>query len=312
VEVDLGVLLSHEAKAGPGWFPSRGILRFRLHIPLEEQKELHELLTYLPNGPEHFVVMVYFRYFEPVVFILPQGVTSYTSLVSAVVVVREYLRREFSKRELSTELHVIGPTPFHADLCVKPAAVDEKFELVRAPGTGYDRFTFLYSTESFSSPEMAAVTLFASVSDEVSLYYSALARQEDSLRERREILALVQNLIDIYQAKGFRARVRRAFTSSTKIRRVALKAVNAEYQAQDDEQALRGEMDELYSARAVFYFKDYLESEVASRHATDLLAAKEIVSLFDQARQRQIEVTSLFLSAVAGGLAGALVSLLIR
>ncbi len=311
VEVDLGVLLDAEAQAPAGWYPTRGMLRFHLYIPLEEQKELHELLRHVPLNAEYFVVMVHFRYFEPVAFILPQGAPSNDG-TSAAVVVREYLHREFSRQELPAVLHVIGPTPFHADLCVRPAAIDKDFELVRTPGRGYDEFAFLYSRDSFSSVALAAVTLFDNINDELSLFYSMLTRRADRLRERHELLALVQNLIQIYQAKGFTARTRRVFTSSTRIRRVALKAVNAEYQSQDDEQTLHEQMDELYSARAAFYFKDYLESEVASHHTAELLAAKEMVSLLDQARQRQIEVTSLFLSAIAGGLAGTLVSLLIH
>jgi len=71
-------------------------------------------------------------------------------------------------------------------------------------------------------------------------------------------------------------------------------------------------MNELYSEGAVPYFKDFLESEVSADRTNILLAAKEIVSVLDQARQRQIEITSLFFSAIAGGLAGALVSLLVH
>jgi hypothetical protein len=156
------------------------------------------------------------------------------------------------------------------------------------------------------------VTLFDSVSDELSLYYSLVSSRQDRGREGDEISILTQNLINIYQAKGFKARMRRIFTSSMKIRQVALRIVNAEYRAQAEDELSRHQLDELYSMGAVPYFKDFIERETASDNASRILAAKEIVSLLDQARERQIEVTSLFLSAVAGGLAGALVSLLIH
>jgi hypothetical protein len=112
----------------------------------------------------------------------------------------------------------------------------------------------------------------------------------------------VQNLIDIYQAKGFKARLRRMFASSAKIRRVALKAVLTEYQSQGDERTSRNEMDELYSRGVTPHFRDFLESEVASLHESEILAARETISILDQARQKQIEVSSLFFSAIAGGL----------
>jgi len=97
-----------------------------------------------------------------------------------------------------------------------------------------------------------------------------------------------------------------------KIRQVALSIVNAEYRAQTDEQNSRHQLDELYATGTVSYFKDFIESELTSVNTSQILAAKEIVSLLDQARERQIGVTSLFLSAVAGGLTGAVVTLLIH
>src|SRR6266851_4765792 len=39
VQFNLGVLLEQEAKAGPGFYPTRGMLMFRLHVPREEQSE---------------------------------------------------------------------------------------------------------------------------------------------------------------------------------------------------------------------------------------------------------------------------------
>lgn len=312
VEIDLGVVLAQEAAAGGGYYPSRGMLRFRLHVPLDEQKELHGLLQHITGTAEHFVVMVYFRYFEPVTFILPEASESWQDTFLGVIVVREYLQREFSSRKLPADFRVIGPTPFHADACVQVGDIDVDFDLARVPGKADDKFTFLYSAETFSSPAMAAVTLFDSISHELSLYYSLVSSRGDRGREGNEISMFTQDLINVYQAKGFKARMRRIFTSSMKIRQVALRIVNAEYRAQTEERTSRRELDELYSMGIVPYFKDFIEREVTSDNTGQILAAKEIVSLLDQARERQIEVTSLFLSAVAGGLAGALVSLLIH
>jgi len=136
--------------------------------------------------------------------------------------------------------------------------------------------------------------------------------QENRRRQSIEITALTQALIDVYQDKSLRARVLRVVTSSTKIRRVALKAVLAEYQLQDDERMARREIAELYASGIIPYFRDLIEGEVKSDYIGQVAAAKEVVSLLDQARQRQVEMTSLFLSAIAGGLAGTLVSLLIH
>jgi hypothetical protein len=312
VEIDLGIVLAQEATAGEGYYPTRGMLRFRLHVPLVEQKELHGLLQHITGTAEHFIVMVYFRYFEPVMFVLPEASTSWKDTFLSVIIVREYLQREFDRRKLPADIRVIGPTPLHANSCVQAGVIDGDFELVRVPSMADDRFTFLYSAERFSSSAMAAVTLFDSISHELSLYYSLVSSRDDRGQEGNEISVLIQKLINIYQAKGFKARMRRVSTSSMKIRQAALMIVNAEYAAQADDQFARRQLDELYSMGIVPYFKDFIEGEVASGNTGRISAAKEMVSLLDQARERQIEVMSLFLSAVAGGLAGALASLLIH
>lgn len=311
VEIDLGVVLAQEAAAGGGYYPSRGMLRFRLHVPLEEQKKLHGVLQYFEGVAEDLVVLLYFRYFEPVMFVLSDASSGRDAFLS-VIVVREYLEREFSKRNLPAEVRVIGPTPFHADASIQPGDGDTEFELSYAPGRGNDKFTFVYSASKFRTPEMAAVTLFDSISEELSLYYSLVANRGDTGQMTDRIYALTQNLIDVYQAKGLRASIGRIFTSSRKIRRVALMIVNAEFGAQAHEEFARRQLDELYSRGIVLYFKNSIEEEVAPENTSQISAAKEIVSVLDQARQRQIEVSSLFLSAVAGGLAGVLVSLLIH
>lgn len=312
VEINLGVILAQEAAASEGYYPSQGTLRFRLYVPLDEQKELSDFAQDIPGVAEHFIVMMYFGYFEPVAFILPQPATSWRDTFSGVIVVREYLRREFSSRRLPAKLRFVGPTPLHVDPCIQAAYIEGDFDLVRESVRGNEKFTFSYSVETFPSSAMAAVTLFDIISDELSLYYSLVSSSGSRIREGNEISTLTRDLIDVYQAKGFKARMRRIFTSSMKIRRVALKIVNAEYRAQTDEQDARHRIDVLYSMGAVPYFKDLIEREVTSEPAGQILAAKETVSLLDQARERQIGVTSLFLSAVAGGLAGALVSLLIH
>jgi len=115
VEVDLGVVLPQEAAAGAGYYPTRGMLRFRLYFPVDEQKKLAEFIQFIAGAADNFVVMVLFRYLEPVMFVIPDGSASWRDTFSGVVVVRGYLQREFSCRELPVDIRVIGPTPLHVD-----------------------------------------------------------------------------------------------------------------------------------------------------------------------------------------------------
>ena len=311
VKFELGIVLPQEAQAGSGYYPTRGMLMFRLHVPADQKRDF-----FLPDpfqtDVEDFTIFTYFRYYEPVTFVIPQGSTSVRDAVSGVMLLTQYLQRQFAERDYPVDLRVVGPSPFHVDSCVKPGRTNQDFELSRGPSHGYDEFSFIYSKKRYKSSSEAAVHLFASISEELSLFYSLMSRQLDSGAESHQITTLTQALVDIYQDSSFKARVLRVITSSAKMRRVTLKAVLAEYEARNDERAARRQIQELYESDAVPYFKDFLENEVDSNYTSHIAAARDVVSLLDQARQRQVATTSLFLSAIAGGLAGALISLLVH
>ena len=96
------------------------------------------------------------------------------------------------------------------------------------------------------------------------------------------------------------------------MRKLALKVILEEYNTKEGAAEARKEVDEHYSSNKFPCFKTYIEEEMSENYLADYSVAREVVTLLDQARGRQIEVTWLFISALAGGLAGALVSVLMH
>jgi hypothetical protein len=165
VEIDLGVVLPQEAQARAGYYPTRGMLRFSLHVPKDGQREL-QIPGAFQSRWEHFIVFIYFHYFEPVTFVMPYGATSASDAAPAVLVVRRYLQEQFSRQACMVDLRVVGPSPFHVESCIKPGRTSESFSLSRVPSQGYEEFAFLYSRKRFSSSALAAVHLFKGISEE--------------------------------------------------------------------------------------------------------------------------------------------------
>ena len=120
------------------------------------------------------------------------------------------------------------------------------------------------------------------------------------------------NLIGIYEGKGIRAWLRRLFTSSSKTRYLALKALTAEYNAQVGKAEDVRIKDETYSSDVTPYFSSEIENVMSQNFAGVISGARDVASLLTDVRARQVEITSLFMSAVAGGAAGALISLLVH
>jgi hypothetical protein len=96
------------------------------------------------------------------------------------------------------------------------------------------------------------------------------------------------------------------------MRRLALKVILEECNTKEGAGWAGKDVDEHYSSNKFPCFKAYLEEEMSENYLADYSVAREVVTLLDQARGRQIEVTWLFLSALAGGLAAALVSVLMH
>ena len=102
------------------------VVEFTLRIPQRVQQDIVETLhggdySWSGLGTEHFRVRTEYFYYGPVTIVecLDRDEDQqHDKASSAVVVVREYLKRKLSEAEADMQLEVVGPSPFHADFCV--------------------------------------------------------------------------------------------------------------------------------------------------------------------------------------------------
>jgi hypothetical protein len=310
IEVDFTPpFASREDSTTGGVFPARAFLAFSVHIPKRLQTNPWDSREY---NVENFTVMSFYELSRPVTFIISEGDAPGESGSTAMFVVREFLRKELATRPGPAQFNVLGPTPFHADLSLEPADQVERFELSLEPRPGYGRFRFTYSKESFESPRTAAANLFFLIKDELNLYYGLVDRRNSRLNENQEVANMTESIIEQYQAGGLKSRVWRFFTVGSKLRKLAMSSILARYRQQEDVSDCREDITAHYSYNKFPCFKDYVEREVSEDYSSDWSIARELAALLDEARSRQIELTGVIVSALAGGLAGALVSVLIH
>lgn len=299
-----------------GLFPITAHIDFTLHIPTSVQGNLSSSHPQSPCEAEEFRVMIFYDFYGPASFVIPIGSDSVGDSSNSVRIVREFLTEVLAPRDLPARFHFLGPSPFHADVNVRltrlPQDAEDEIELTRVPSRGYDEFQFACYDGIFESMEEAVSALTEDLVDELSFFYHLVNSRNERNHNTIEIGQLTRNLITSYERTGFRAFIKRVFTPSARMRRVTIKAISTEYDTQTEIATARTNANELYATDIKPYFRDYIEAEMTDQYPGIIPGTKELVGLLDAARARQVEVTSLFLSALAGGLAGALVSLLVH
>lgn len=296
-------------------FPISGYVSFKIEIPSPLQRQLVRVISdrHESYSIQAYRVFMLYEYYGPVAFVVADD-PSATILNSAesVIIIREYFKKELSGGRGGAEFGFVGPAPFHGDFSIELHEQDELVLLERTPSRGYDEFVFSCSASDFTSAAEAAEHVFSEISDELTFFYYLKVRRNNRMYAAEEVQALTGNLVRIFEENGVRARARRLFTTNSKMRYLALKALTAEYDAQVNAAADARNKDEIYASDVNPYFSREIEDVITEDFSSVLSGAKDVASLLSEVRARQVEITSLFMSAVAGGVAGALISLLVH
>jgi len=295
-----------------GVVPIHGRVSFKVEIPMEIQATYMGGLAIDLEVEKFWVHTLYERY-GPVTYVVSEATSD--PLVDAsdhVVVVREYLKDQLARDADSIYFNILAPSPFHADLSLTIGHEKKQLSGRRTPTGTFDKFEFTASSELYGDTEDAVPDFLYQLSSELSLYYKLAAAYEKRLRAVMEINRLTERLLAIYETSSVKAWLVRTFTFSSRMRHLALVAIKEQYDNQAEATRSREEIEGIYATGIEPHFKDYLMTEMSKNFTDNVSAAREIASLLDQARGRQIGTIALFFSALAGGLAGALVSLLVR
>jgi hypothetical protein len=292
--------------------PIRGAVSFKIVIPWEVQADFMGPLS-IDLSIETFRVFITYDRHGPVAFVVTEAAAD--PLVSPsdhVLVVHEYLTSRLPEAVGGVTFEILEPSPFHANVTLAIGRQKKQFSFRRTPNPRYEDFAFTAASDLYSDIDEALLGLIYHLTEQLALFYRFVVAYNRRLHASAEINHLTQNLLSLYQSSGVRAWLARIFTSTAKMRYLALRAIAEQYESESEATRSRSEIDGIYSSGTEPCFKDYLVNKMSENFSDNLSAAREISALLDQARGRQIENVSLFLSALVGGLAGALVSLLVH
>lgn len=205
-----------------GFFPAPNYMRlnFKLDLPMRIQNELSPLRSSerpIRTNTERFLVSIRQLYYAPVTFITCVDPTPDHLPSEAVVVVREFLRREFERVD-HVRFEVLGPSPFHSDFYVEQSARQEEpglipFTCQRSHRLDYDRIKYSYNALDFNSVDEAREAIFDDIETYFDFYYHLEQSETTDANRFHDVSALVRELVDLEQRKGLKGHWARLWSS---------------------------------------------------------------------------------------------------
>lgn len=303
--------------------PWSGRLSFTVSISRRIQHELTESGYGTRLRAEKFRVDTFYQYFGPVTFVtcIDSSPEDEHFPSDAVKLVREFLRSELQKKsDKKLSLAVTGPSPFHADFGLSDDSSEAHadavalldFDALRLQLPGYDEVIFTLTDETSLAIESAHDELIYYLADEFSLFYFLTRSKVDRMYQALACMAQAQELINHYQKLGLKARLGRVFKSGADARDLLLGVISAEASATAQVQGNRTDVQDLEGRGFPLLFDKESRDAAEASFPAELKAAREIATSLEGSRRKSFEVAMMSTATLLGGVAGAIVSIIVR
>ncbi|MGH9870224.1 MAG: hypothetical protein ACREAA_18935 [Candidatus Polarisedimenticolia bacterium] len=285
--------------------------QFDLHIPERIQNELSPLGS-LP-GSDHFRVHIKHTYLGPVCFVrllLPYGPPDPST---GVVVVRKYLSQEISRLGSKFAFDFLEPSPFPAGFSLsmfpseKPGA-GHRFQADCVRPRGYASIAFRRDSRPDTDPDDALNELFQELVDELSLYYHIVRGNVSAFRMWEGLQKQVVALLESTRHGGPMSRIRRMGRGSGAI--YDLQTALVEFEASEIFRKEQGaqRVRQVYGLSSPTYLRVFIDDAMSESPTYPLSGVKSLLEFLEGRRSKAMELLILMLSALIGGLAGAVIT----
>ena len=153
-------------------------LSFSIYIPERIQRDLTKNIYPRCIGVENFKVTIEHDWYGPFTVVECIDSTDETNPSDAVVIIREFFKKEFHEDSGIIRFECLGPSPFHANFVLKESSeelstpIETKIIKLR----GYDHLEFLYRKSEYDD-ETAYDDVLEELASEFGLYYRLVAEE---------------------------------------------------------------------------------------------------------------------------------------
>ncbi len=305
-------------QTGHSFFPRPNFMsiEFEAYIPFRIQAELlEEKVEFLETFTENFKVGIHYTYDLPVAFVETVEPSQKNWPSQAVRIVREFIEQEFERYKSDyIRFECLGPSPFHADCYIQPeetesdAGLGWEFEAKRVPKKGYDEIIFNFNQKMFEDKNEAKDAIMEEIQDELGFFYGVVRSEVERMFNWEPLQDSVTKLVGIQRMKGIKGVWKRMFVRSKLINECF--TTIAEFEARDliSNNITQISYRDIYLDREKEYFQSYIDKKMKELFIYPTKETRELISFFESRRVKSVEVFVVLISAVVGGVIGALLT----
>lgn len=299
-----------------GFFPNlfSGKIEFILRIPRRIQQQTMPFIN-LDTGAEQFKILINYFYHMPVTFVVPLDPAEECSPANAVIVVRKFLENQFLNiKSEYIKFEYLGPSPFHAECYIKPSIRPDR----STPGVtslnittemGYDEIIFDYDTQIFKNEQNAEACIFKKIIPELAFFYGIQRMRVTKLRKWGQIEELLDNIIPKNIKKDNLERLREFISYSGKIKKLFVAIAIFEKDLIFIKEEILNDYKDIYSDRWDSYFQDFIDKAMKEDETYPTNQLIQLLNYLESNRAKNMELLTMFFSAIVGGIIGALITL---
>ncbi len=305
---------------GQTFFPPPSLfleIHFDIYIPERLQNELYAGASTDINT-EKFQVYIKDSYHFPVTFIELIDTKNDTAPSTAVIVVREFLVRQFAEKGSEyIRFDCLGPSPFHANFFLsededksdKGNSYDTKgFFVNYLPQRGYDTFDIHFSNNYFSSLQEAKKSLFRELSAEAGMFYRIVHQNVLQMEAWGKLEGLVNDLIKTTKLTGLKAIWFQTFRLYQQVQEVIFSLSEFESNRIWTSFFIKTGHQQLMSDGTKLYLQGQLDAEVSQFPDYPVSQIKDVVNLLESRRSKTIDNFVVLIAALIGGVIGAVIT----
>jgi hypothetical protein len=287
-------------------------VKFTVTIPRRMHAELFRIIP-VELKSERFDVLIVYGFNGPVTFISPVDEPEFAYSSFYVVLVREFLLSEFARVPAASgiALHVVGPSPFHADFGITASSSEDKAVSYdwRETDAGYDAVRFYYGADHYSARQ-AYQAIVGEFLGSLSMYYYQVRARDRRRRRTRVIDGLTDNLISTHTRRGARGWWRKTFKSAAQARGLLLAAIKTKQLDSEERASLEEHLRTNAADLKIPILREMCLKEAQFSYADHVSMAQEIASTLEGGRTTQFEVLVVSASTILGASAGAVAALI--
>ncbi|MDQ0496790.1 hypothetical protein [Paenibacillus brasilensis] len=272
-------------------------ISFDIFIPKRIQEELKQIYDFFET--ERFRISINYTYYFPVVTVqLLDPLSNNVLPSSAVVLVREFLRKELSKIKSFIDFQVLGPSPFHADFFIKENdQIEKPFTISIVETKGYDQVVI--SCKDYINVEEGLKKILFETLDEFGFFYEL--NHSDSVANRKWMV-IEENLDTLVEIKKDGKQFKNFFRTNKILNELF---INIGY-FEKDQIIYKSYIQK--SKRNITHFILYVDREIDERVNYPTKQVTELIKLYENQKLNVYVMSATVIAAVSGGLLGALIT----